>query len=311
MFFPIILTIFILLKPSVPKKYYVYSLISFLSAYSPFLFFELRHNFVNTRQVIRFLFSTQTNIGFLSFVSNFWQTASDIFIRSFWRLVVIENAELSKIFLVVVIVSFYFFVKRKINKEKLLALKIVLLWFFVSVATFGFYRGVIYDYYLGSLFTAPFILSGIALFHIWQSGGKIKWFAPVIFCILVFFNLDNSPLKIEPNNMLKNTKTIAQFVLDKTEGKPYNFALLAPFNSDHAYRYFLELWGRPPVTIESPQNDPQRKTVTDRLMIVCEEKVCKPLGHPLWEIAGFGRAEIVGEWQVVTVKVYSLVHYKE
>jgi len=65
------------------------------------------------------------------------------------------------------------------------------------------------------------------------------------------------------------------------------------------------------VTIESPQNDPQRKTVTDRLMIVCEEKVCKPLGHPLWEIAGFGRAEIVGEWQVVTVKVYSLVHYKE
>ena len=45
-------------------------------------------------------------------------------------------------------------------------------------------------------------------------------------------------------------------------------------------------------------------------MIVCEEKIGQPLGHPLWEIAGFGRAEIANEWQVGVVQVFKLVHYK-
>ena len=35
---------------------------------------------------------------------------------------------------------------------------------------------------------------------------------------------------------------------------------------------------------------------------------CKPLGHPLWEIAGFGMAEIVDEGQVNFVKIMKLKH---
>jgi hypothetical protein len=50
--------------------------------------------------------------------------------------------------------------------------------------------------------------------------------------------------------------------------------------------------------------------MTDQLMI-CELADCKPLGHPLWEIAGFGRAEIIGEWDVPFVKIFRLVHYTE
>ena len=109
--------------------------------------------------------------------------------------------------------------------------------------------------------------------------------------------------------MLKNTREISAFVFEKTAGKPYNFALIAGRNSDHAYRYFLELWGSPPNIIENPQVDPKRNTVTQQLLIVCEEKICQPLGHPLWEIAGFGQAEIAGEWQVSTAKVFRLIHY--
>ena len=110
--------------------------------------------------------------------------------------------------------------------------------------------------------------------------------------------------------MVGNTQTIARFVYDKVDHKPYNFALIAGHNSDHAYRYFLELWGAAPVTIQNPVIDPQRKSVTDDLYIVCEEKVCKPLGHPLWEIAGFGPAEIADEWKVSTARVLHLVRYK-
>jgi len=98
--------------------------------------------------------------------------------------------------------------------------------------------------------------------------------------------------------------------LEKSEGKPFNFALITNQNSDHAYRYFLEIWGAKPVTIENPQVDPERKTVTDQLLVVCEVADCQPLGHPLWEIAGFGRAEIVDDWLAPGgIKVVKLKHY--
>jgi hypothetical protein len=105
-------------------------------------------------------------------------------------------------------------------------------------------------------------------------------------------------------------QTIAQFVNEKTDNKPFNFALITGGNSDFAYRYFFTLWHNEPVSIQNTDMDPQRKTVTDQLFIVCESLPCKPLGNPLFEIAGFGRGEIVAHWPVSVVEVYKLVHYK-
>jgi hypothetical protein len=56
--------------------------------------------------------------------------------------------------------------------------------------------------------------------------------------------------------------------------------------------------------------DPKRGTVTDQLMVVCEDVTCSPLGYSLFEVAGFGRAEIAGVWDGPHVKVFRLVHYK-
>lgn len=103
---------------------------------------------------------------------------------------------------------------------------------------------------------------------------------------------------------------VAKFVFEKTGGKPFNFALITGSNSDYAYRYFFTVWGKPPVAIENSQKDPLRKSVTDQLLVVCESLPCEPVGHSLWEIAGFGRTEIVGEWNISVVKVYKLKHYK-
>ena len=66
-----------------------------------------------------------------------------------------------------------------------------------------------------------------------------------------------------------------------------------------------------PVTIQNIAIDPKRTSVTDQLFVVCESLPCHPLGASLWEISGFGRAEIVGEWQVSVVKVYKLIRYQE
>ena len=105
-------------------------------------------------------------------------------------------------------------------------------------------------------------------------------------------------------------KTIADFVMTKTNAKPFNFALITGGNSDYAYRYFFTIWNHPPETIQYTGVDPKRKSVTDQLFVVCESTPCEPIGHSLWEIAGFGQADIAGHWKVSVVEIYKLVHYK-
>lgn len=309
MFIPIILVSLFLIRFRVPIRYYLMSIVGFMVSYSPFLLFELRHNFVNLQSVWRFIWEQKRSAAPTIFSTV--NTIFDVLVRLFWRIVVIENAELTKLFMVgiIVIVGYIWFKKQK-NKEKLMSMKVIIIWLVVGVASFGLYQGIVYDYYLGSLFPVPTLLSAVMLYTLWKMRRLGRISAIILIFFIVYFNFKNNPMKIEPNNMLKNTETIARFIYEKNEGKPYNFALIAIHNSDHAYRYFLEIWGHPPVTIENPTVDPERKTVTEQLFVICEEKICQPLGHSLWEIAGFGRAEITNEWGVVTTKVFRLIHYK-
>lgn len=311
-FIPVILACLALIRFRLPVKIYITGIFSFLLAYSPFLLFELRHSFVNLNSVVKFIFQQQSSAKGIPFIGQLVNIASDVFVRLFWRLLVIDNAEWSKLFIVLTVLGLIVYFKKYATRPEIrTSLKILIIWLVLGIVSFGIYRGVIYDYYLGSLFVLPFIFAGIVLYTLWKFSDYTKVLSVFIFIVLCFFAFKNSPLLLTPNNMLKNTKTIAEYVYNLKDDKPYNFALIAGRNSDHAYRYFLELWGPAPVVIENPVSDPKRTTVTDQLLIVCEEKVCKPLGHPLWEIAGFGRAEIVGSWRVSTAEVFKLVHFQD
>lgn len=291
---------------------YLSLILGFLLTFWPFLLFELRHRFPNTQTIWRFItagdFANPSSLHFG--YDRFFHTINDVAIRFFWRLIVVFSPEWSKLFLLVVLgtVFFWWLKSRKENSNLFLSLSSLFIWFLVGVFGLGFYRGAIYDYYFVSLFPLPFLLTGFAFGKI--ADQKIgKWLVLAVLVFLAVINLRNTSIARPPNKLVEQTKNIAQFVLEKTEGKPYNFALIAYHNSDHAYRYFLEIWGRPPVVILNPTIDPERKTVTEQLLVVCEEKVCQPLGHSLWEIAGFGRAEIENEWQVSSVHIFKLKHY--
>jgi len=163
------------------------------------------------------------------------------------------------------------------------------------------------------LFPVPFLLAGNILGGIFD----FKKFRIIGICAglaisgwLVYLNLTGIPFKDLPNSQKDQAKTIAEFVMEKAGKDPYNFALITGGNSDHVYRYFFEVEGKTPVEIRNFEVDPERRSVTRQLLVVCESLPCSPLGHSLWEIAGFGRAEIAGEWEVSVVKVYRLVPYQ-
>lgn len=297
-------------------------LIGFVIGFSPFLAFEARHGFPNIKTIIGFVFNNTFHAAYGDNVS-FINIVKDVFFRLFGRLVLrfpppdqiyahffsdqqLLVWEILTIALGVISVFFMFGKKKKLIKLLLET------WFFLGILLFGFYKKPIYDYYFGFMFPLPFILIGNFLSQVYDF--KRLKILPKVIAILVFagifiFNLYGNPFRFEPNRQKDQVRKISEFVLSKTDNKPFNFALITAHNSDHAYRYYFEILGKPPIAMGNLIDDPQRKTVTDQLMIICEIE-CHPLGYSSFEVSNFGRAEIAGKWNVSVVTVYKLVHYK-
>ncbi len=310
--FPLAIIILALRKFKISLRYYLGGILGFLLPVSPFLFFEIRHSFPNTQTALRFVFAgAPGNPDSFNFgLDRFLHTLNDVSVRLFWRLVTIDSNLIAKILLLIVIAAVgYWLWKLKQNDQKrFTGLLVLVIWYVLGVGFLSFYRGAIYDYYFVYLFPLPFLLTGFVLSNIGRQNMG-KWLVVLFLAYLFVANIRNTPISHTPNKLVGQAKEISQFVLDKTGGKSFNFALIAAHNTDQAYLYFLEIWGHPPVIIQNPALDPERKTVTNQLLIVCEEKECQPLGHPLWQIAGFGRAEIEEEWQVGPVRIFKLGHY--
>ena len=288
-------------------KYYLLGIGGFLVGWSPFLLFELRHGFPNLHTLYNFIFYGKET-GFIA--AKVWPIWSDVGFRLFNRLLTNNQILLARLGIVISLSTFicYFWSRRR-EKESLRMFSLLGFWLFFGVGLFGFYQKPIYDYYFGFMFPLPFLLTGFALSSLSKRLlGRVV--AGAFLIALVIVNLKGIPFQYTPNRQLNQTEQVAKRVFDEAEGKSFNFALITGQNSDHAYRYFLEIWGNSPVTIENSQVDPERKTVTNQLLVVCEVADCKPLGHSLWEIAGFGQAEIVGSWSAPGgITVVKLVHY--
>lgn len=311
----------------------------FIIGLSPFFIFEIRHGFLNMRSIVNFILNSGETGGNEQFLS----TITNVFFRLFGRLIANlpppEQVSFSAHFNIAVwyyvtlllgilsvgIFAFHFYQTFKKNRETSGKLLLLLLWFFIGIFLFGFYKKNIYDYYFGFMFPLPFLFVGNLIsylslpFKFMLNRGRHestriniigKILSLAIFIILIWTNLSGVPFRYPANQQLNQAQTISRFIFDKVGNKPFNFALITGGNSDHAYRYFFTLWGKPPVAVQNPSQDPKRKTATDQLWVICETLPCAPLGHSLWEIAGFGRAEIAGEWNVSVVKVYKLIHYK-
>lgn len=277
--------------------------------FSPFILFELRHKFPNTYTIFRFVTHSGKDAPFS--LGSFLTTAGEVLTRLFWKLVVVENLLLTKLamFGAVVFIILFFLRKTRSDAQIRQALPVLLIWLIAGLIAYGLYTGAIYDYYFVPLFPLPFLLAGFILSKLFKMGVFTKVAAATLVLLLVLTHFLHSPHGQEANRLLNQTEIIARLALSLTDDRPYNFALISNGNSDHAYRYFFELWDKKPVTIQNQVVDSSRESVTDQLIVICESRDCQPLGNSLWEIAGFGRAEIVSQWDLYTVKVFKLIRF--
>lgn len=268
--------------------------------FSPFLIFEARHGFPNFHTILEFV-TRKTTHGY--------QSPNIIWVISNFGNILLEDiAKFSGTILTKVAFwslsfgSIFILAKNWQNEKKRLIGSICVIWFLGGLAVLRFYSGQIFDYYFGFMFPAPFFAFGVVVGEYWQKNTfKLIFISFTIFASVLFLNRGfwQSP----PNRLINQTQTIADYVIQKSQGEPFNFALMSDHNSDHAYRYFLEIRGAKPVQLET--------MVTDQLLIVCESKKCSPLGYPSWEVAGFGRGEVNDQWELPNfgIRIFRLTHW--
>ncbi len=278
---------------------------SFLLGNSLFIVFELRHGFPNTRSVIEFITRKGQTVAPRS--NNLIWLFQDIYRRLF-ETVLTARGNILNLLAYSSLGIFFGWVIKSVSRENRIKAILPVVWLIIGIFGVGSYQGTLFDHYFNYLFPLPFLFLGLA-------GSLLlsrKYFWPVFLLflgVIFYMEIPQWYLWHKPNNLVEQTKGVDRVVLALTRNQPYNFALITPGNSDQAYRYFLEIWNRPPLTIENPAIDPQRKTVAGQLVVICEGP-CAPLGNPLWEVAGFGRAEIAERVTgPVGITIYRLVHY--
>jgi 4-amino-4-deoxy-L-arabinose transferase-like glycosyltransferase len=268
--------------------------------FSPFLLFEIKHNFPNFRTIFEFVTRSSThglrNPDIIYVISN----TGNIF---FEELSLLKATPVTRIvFWLLTLSGIFGLAVNWKNKKNKLIFSIGLVWFIGGLFFLRYYSGQLFDYYYGFMFPVPFLLLGLIISLIWhKSLGKI--FSMIIVSIILAWFFSKSVFKSLPNRLINQTSSVADSVIEKSQGEPFNFALITDHNSDHAYRYFLEIKNHKPVELET--------MITEQLLIVCEIKDCRPLGYPSWEIAGFGRGEIAGVWEIpdIGIKVIRLTHW--
>ncbi|MBI3282727.1 glycosyltransferase family 39 protein [Candidatus Curtissbacteria bacterium] len=271
----------------------------FLITFSPFLLFEIKNGFPNMNTILEFV-TRGTTVGFRT--SNYVWLISNIGNIFLEELTKIKGTQITVITFWTLLLGALFGLFKNIKSDKKLIFSIGIIWFLGGLAGLRFYTGQVFDYYFGFMFPAPFLLLGLVISLFWHQKA-IRAVAVLITLAAVVFFIRNSPFKFPPNRLIDQTDHVADFVIEKSAGEPFNFALITDSNSDHAYRYFLDVRGHEPLELET--------LVTEQLMVVCESQKCAPLGHPTWEIAGFGRAEIAGEWEIpdIGIRVFRLTHW--
>lgn len=270
-----------------------YSLLIFnFSLFSlPLLIFDLRHNFLNSKNLITLIQTSSSQKP--DFLANLIDTFSYlnfyIFNYKFSQLINI-------VLLVSIIISFLSYFNRKKDLFYYLHLVFITILLFLSL-----YSGPKHPHYLGVLY--PFYLLLISRYLSFLFNSLFEKIVILVFLVSFVFlnNQKYSFLYFKGGNQIKHSQKIAQFLKEKIKNKPYNIATWPVDFTEDNYLYFLELYGLKPA-------NRQKIEITNQMFVLCNKEPCQIINSPSWNISMFGKAKIEDQWTVDNVKIYKLIH---
>ena len=283
-------------------RWFFLSLVAFTVMMSPFLMIELRHNFPNVRNLIKFVTKgPDTDLPPPPLIQGIWGKLSFLFVQLPFNL---KGTFISLGALVGVFIAACSVLKAtKKKSEFFIVVSPVLLLIFMSII----YRGSFFQYYLTFLYPVSFLILGVILSAFLKT--KFHYLFLLLFLPVVFTNIKQDLGIFKKNSTVNNLKNVAE-ALAKDDDIGGNFNIVGIRGGDRYdhngvdYRYFLETF----YNKKALDWDIEDYRQSEVLYIISNLGEVNPFVSNIWEIGLFEPKEIVQKWMLKdNTIIYKLV----
>lgn len=271
------------------------SITSFIFFSIPLIIFDLRHDFLNSRNLIK-LFTEQGVLSKSSFFARLTETVGTFFTNI--------TTQPIPLFVSILVLTGLFLIYLLIKKETHLFLAIHFVNIFTYLFAFSLLSSARHPHYFHPIYLSFFIVLSYAFSLLMEKTRSKATIAIVgiFFASYIGLNIRNCYfLYGNPTNQIQRAQNIADFLAEKIDNKPFNIATWPVDFFEDSYLYFLELKGMIPV-------DRAKRQVTDQMFVLCAKEPCQIINSSSWNISMFGKAKIDTIWTIGGIKIYKLIH---
>lgn len=276
------------LKKGKNLKFLILGFLLLIILLFPWFLFELRHGFMNAKNLVKFFTSEKVGISpgefFLRIKLIFSWLISLVSGNFRWPALILG-------------ISFLILLFKEFKK---IETKILIFWLLFGLLILGSYKGV-FQYYHGLFLTPlPFLFYGIFINKLWVN--RYLRYLGVIFTLLIFMtNLKNFDFK-KRESRLPMLKLVAAIITNDIGIKKFNLAGLT-WRFDHNamdYRYFVELKGKKAL-------EPDDYRSAEVLYVINEGQKEDILQSRIMEIRDFQPKSVIKTWEIDRkIKIYKL-----
>ncbi|MCX7955574.1 MAG: glycosyltransferase family 39 protein [Patescibacteria group bacterium] len=243
----VLFSFFIIEKKDFIKKIHFF-IIGSIIPILPRILFEIKNNFLQTKNFLKYFFENTNNkieFNFLNIFKErlflFFNYINDIFVFK----------SISIFFILILFISLIYLLKNKKNEWLKFSLLIIC---FIFILSFIYKKGPFYSYYLGGI---QYLFLTIFLFVL-NKQKKLNFF--LILLILFYFfintiNFKNSILnKKIPFLGLRADNNIIKYLIKKTNNQDFCLKIYTPPVIPYTYQYLLNYYNQKKL-IKIPKND--------------------------------------------------------
>lgn len=270
------------------------ALISFSVLSLPLIVFDLRHQFLNSRNFIKLF----TERSFLSHDSYFDKLLATN--QAFYSHIFQLNLNSYIAFIISVFILVIYIKKYRLSKNIFLHINFINFFFYLVI--FSILNTTRLVHYFGPIYFSFYIVIAYILSDSFKNKLLNYFFITAVIFIYIVLNIRNSVylFKSGPNQIAQAERVASSIILNRPKS-PYQLIALPYLETDGHIRYFLEIKGYKPLAEDTLENPKE-------LYVLCFEKNCRVLGNPQWQVASFKNAKIDKIWNTEGIKIYKLIH---
>lgn len=282
-------------KPLITKI--ALSILSFIFFSIPLLIFDLRHQFLNSKNLLKLFTQTDTISK-----SNYWQRFLDTAV-GFWQHT--WQINLTPFWAVFLLILLFFILIKFGGKDKSPWYQFNLTHLIFFLFGFAALNSGRFEHYFGPIYLSLFLTLSFVFSYRFKHCPICRVIVPIFLLIYFLTNLVKFKVYFSPgSNQIQQAQIVSRSILNQVAKTPYQLVSI-PFTETHGqFRYFLEIYGKRPLEENSSETGRE-------LFVLCFQKECNVLNDPQWQIAAFTNKKVAKIWTVNNIKIYKLVHQQQ